>query len=43
MEKVNIRRLISIVKIIATIFHVSKAISITSLKEPKLLNTELMP
>ena len=43
MEKVNIRRLISIVKIIAIVFCVSKSISITFLKEPKLLKTELLP
>ena len=42
MEKVNIWRLINIVKIIETVFCVCKG-SITLLIEPKLLNMELLP
>ncbi|KDP38759.1 hypothetical protein JCGZ_04112 [Jatropha curcas] len=43
LEKVNIRSLRSIAKILGTVLCVSGAISMALLKGPKLLNTELLP
>jgi hypothetical protein len=43
MEKVDIRSLRGIVKILGTIFCVGGAISMALLKGPKLLNTEILP
>ncbi|XVE63448.1 hypothetical protein DITRI_Ditri07aG0021500 [Diplodiscus trichospermus] len=43
LEKVNIRSLTSLAKILGTVICVGGAISMALLKGPKLLNTELLP